>query len=123
MRIYVAVRDRDWNTVPCVLTQTEEQINEDSFDIDFEMEHKTDDIHFVWRGALCGDSEGKITFSFDGEARKTFERNRIGFCLLFPAQFAGMKCSIHRIDRSENEAVFPLSISPDQPVVPFDEMR
>ena len=25
MRIYVAVRDRDWNTVPCVLTQTESE--------------------------------------------------------------------------------------------------
>ena len=87
MRLYVAVRDRDWKTVPGVLIQTEKKISGDSFHIALEMEHKSEDIHFVWSGTLCGDSEGAITFSSDGEARKILERNHIGICLLFPAQF------------------------------------
>ena len=123
LRLYAAVRDGSWKTVPGVLTRTEAAIAADSFRIAFEMEHRQGNVDFVWRGTLTGASEGMITFEFDGEARTTFDRNRIGFCLLLPAQFAGVKCSVQHTGGGTSEAVFPDWIDPDQPVIPFSEMR
>jgi hypothetical protein len=122
-RLYAAVRDKDWSTVPSSLTHLEESIQEDSFRMMYISEHKQGDIHFVWRGTLIGSREGILTFTFDGEAITTFERNRIGFCILHPAECAGVHALVEHTDGTQSEAVFPEFIDPDQPVHPFEEMR
>ena len=83
-RIYVAVRDRNWDTVKPVLSNVKMDIEGDSFIITYTVSNIQSDIDFCWQGKIIGKANGTITFSMDGEARSTFWRNRIGFCILHP---------------------------------------
>ena len=88
-RIYAAVRDRNWATVPSQISNLQFEIKEEAFHIAYDCEHCEGEIDFTWRGEIMGDAAGTIRFAFDGEARSTFLRNRIGFCVLHPAELAG----------------------------------
>ena len=83
-RIYAAVRDRNWGTVPGAISDLQTSIAPDSFRIAYVSTHRRDEIHFVWQAEIAGQADGTIRFTFDGEARTTFLRNRIGFCVLHP---------------------------------------
>ncbi len=122
-RIYVAVRDRSWRTVPPVLSDIQMNIGEDSFLIRYHVDHRQDEIDFGWEGELRGHLEGEITFTMEGIARSTFWRNRIGFCVLHPASLAGRSAEVQHIDGAVEETVFPTDIVSDQPVQPFAELR
>ncbi len=73
------------------------------------------DIGFTWHGLITGDASGAIEFSLDGRVDTTFRRNRIGFCILHPADAAGAACTLEHPDGSHTVASFPESISPHQP--------
>lgn len=123
LRLYAAVRDRNWSTISATLTVLEQTLAPDSFRIVYEATHRHNEIDFVWRGTLTGSPDGTLTFALDGEAHTTFERNRIGFCLLHPAETAGTLCTVAHQDGSTSEARFPEFVVPEQPVLPFAEMR
>jgi hypothetical protein len=123
LRIYVALRDKNWGTVPATLTLVEQTVGADAFRIVYDAEHRQGDVDFVWRGTLTGAADGTLTFDLDGEARSTFLRNRLGFCLLHPAACAGARCRIEHMDGTTSTAPLPEFIVPDQPVPPFAEMR
>ncbi|MDX2033805.1 MAG: hypothetical protein SF339_24225, partial [Blastocatellia bacterium] len=57
-----------------------------------------------------------IRFTFEGEARSTFLRNRIGFCVLHPAELAGQPCRARYVNGSEYAAAFPELVAAEQPV-------
>jgi len=115
-RIYVAVRDRNWGTVPPRFSNLRREIRENSFRITYDVENKQGEIDFFWRGTITGDARGTITFIMEGTARSTFLRNRIGFCVLHPIQeCAGQACTVEKVDGSIVPGNFPLYISPDQP--------
>lgn len=97
-RLYVAVRDRNWGTVAPVLSNIQIVAGADSFSISYDAENKQDEIDFFWRGTITGDATGTITFSMDGIARSTFLRNRIGFCILHPAECAGSSCLVETVE-------------------------
>ena len=66
----------------------------------------------------------------DGEARSTFHRNRIGFCVLHPMSCAGVPCRIEKVDGTVEESAYPTAIAPQhiidgeiKPVAPFNNMR
>ena len=118
--IYAAVRDENWGTVPGVLRDVEVDDQGDAFEVRFTSEHVTDTVHFVWRGHITGESTGRVRFSFDSEAKTTFERNRIGFCVLHPMSCAGAPCEVEHTDGRVTEARFPVAISPHQP---FENVR
>ena len=88
-RIYVATRDRNWGTAPNVMSNVVIEAQADAFRIRYDVENRQDDIHFVWHGEIAGDADGTIRFSMDGTAQTTFLKNRIGFCILHPADIAG----------------------------------
>jgi D-apionolactonase len=77
-RVYAAVRDRNWDTIPSQISNLQCSIQEDSFQLSYDATHREREIDFVWRGEITGDEAGTIRFTFDGEARSTFLRNRIG---------------------------------------------
>jgi hypothetical protein len=129
-RLYSAVRDHNWGTVLPVFANV--QINEqtDSFHIQYDVENRQDDIHFVWHGDISGEADGTIRFAMRGEALTTFRRNRVGFCILHPLTCAGAKARVEHVDGSVEEATFPTLIAPQyiidgiiKPVFPFNEMR
>jgi hypothetical protein len=129
-RVYVAIRDRTWGTVPAVLSHLRVDDDGSSFQISFEAQNQQNEIDFVWQAVICGDRRGTITFSMDGRARSTFWRNRIGFCILHPLECAGIPCRIEHVDGSAEDSSFPRGIAPQfirdgivKPVHPFENMR
>lgn len=122
-RIYVAIRDRNWGTVPNLLSNVEMTVGADSFHITYEVKNQQGEIDFGWRATLTGDNQGTITCTMLGTAHTTFLRNRIGFCILHPSSSAGDECLIEHVDGSTETAQLPVYIIPDQPVLPFAEMQ
>lgn len=130
-RLYVAVRDHNWGTVPNVLTNVRMDINDDSFQIAYEVENRRGDIDFTWQATISGEAQGVITFTFEGESRSTFRRNRLGFCVLHPIrECAGTACKLEHSDGSTEIAAFPRHVAPQMyvngqptPHAPFVGLR
>lgn len=119
--VYAAVRDRNWGTVPPRLEHLDRDIEEDRFRLAFSVTCRQGEIDFRWQGRLIGEPTGTIRFSFDGVAHSTFLRNRIGLCVLHPAEAcAGRRCQVVHVDGRVTEGVFPVEIAPHQP---FLEIR
>jgi hypothetical protein len=120
-RVYVAVRDRNWRRVPAFLHDVRKTIAPESFELQFAIENKQDEIDFHWTGSIVGESNGKISFTMEGTARSTFWKNRIGFCVLHSsAVMAGSRCSVETVDGKRLNGEFPRFISPHQV---FSEIR
>jgi D-apionolactonase len=130
-RVYVALRDNNWGTVPPVLSHVQIAQADDAFQISYEVENRQGEIDFCWRGSITGDARGTIRFTMSGEARSTFLRNRIGFCILHPSdECAGAPCRIEHVDGTIETTRFPHYIAPQalvdgiiHPVYPFADMR
>jgi hypothetical protein len=130
-RIYVAIRDRNWDTLAPAISNHQIDVASDSFRITYDVENKQGDVDFFWKATITGDAQGTITFAMDGVARSTFVRNRIGFCVLHPMrECAGSPCRIDHVDGTAEESTFPRYIGPQsiidgiiQPCHPLSEMR
>ncbi len=83
-RIYVAVRDRNWNTIPGVTSEFDLEEHDDSFEARFAVRHTSHDTDFSWRGAIVGTPDGRIAFTMDGVGERDMLYNRVGFCVLQP---------------------------------------
>jgi hypothetical protein len=115
--IYGAVRDQFWSTVPPHLSNIKVEAHEDSFRLLFDVHCLDQDIEFFWHGEITGDSRGKIGFTFDGEARSSFLRQRIGLCLLHPvSECAGKPCMMEMMDGTQVQTVFPYFIAAQSPM-------
>ena len=129
-RVYVAVRDHNWDTILPQLSNVQIERDSNAFRIAYDVENKHGEVNFFWKGTITGDADGTITFSMDGEARSTFRRNRIGFCVLHPMGCAGVPCRIEKVDGAVEESIYPIAIAPQhlidgeiKPVAPFNNMR
>ena len=122
-RIYAAVRDRNWGTVPAEISDLKTQIAEDHFRITYTSTHRQERIHFEWQAEIVGEADGSIRFTFAGEAKTTFLSNRIGFCVLHPIrECAGAKCRARYTNGTEAEFAFPVTIAAEQPVSGLAEL-
>src|ERR1700761_2430599 len=83
-RIYVAVRDRNWNTIPGVASEVSVDQGDDAFAVRFSVRHTSHDTDFSWHGSITGRADGTITFAMDGRGERAMLFNRIGFCVLHP---------------------------------------
>jgi D-apionolactonase len=120
-RVYVAVRDHNWDTIPIAISGLSIEQRGTSFTITFQADHCQGEIGFGWRGTVTGDAQGTVTFAMDGAARTAFLRNRIGFCILHPPDgCAGHSCVVEHDDGTRVTDEFPYHIAPSQP---FVEMR
>lgn len=114
--IYAPVRDKNWGTVRPRVSNLAIQAGEGNFRLSFDVECKEREIDLFWQGAIEGEADGTVRFTFKGVARSTFHRQRIGFCVLHPiAECVGRPCTIEKPDGSIERSSFPRYISPDQP--------
>ena len=113
--INAPIRNELWGTVKPVVTNLQHEAHEDHFTLIFDALCQERDIDFRWRGKIQGNAKGEIEFTFDGEARSTFKRNRIGFCVLHPASAGGKPWVIENVRGEKSKGAFPKFISPHQP--------
>ena len=83
-RIYVGVRDREWNTIPAVASELQVHDRPDSFDVRFSVRHTSPDVDFSWHGHIAGTPDGHISYAMEGQGERDMLYNRIGFCILQP---------------------------------------
>jgi hypothetical protein len=122
-RIYVAVRDHNWATIPMQISDLKIDSADDRFSITYSADHQEREIDFHWDATIQGTSDGQISFSMQGQARSTFQRNRIGFCVLHPPECAGASCRIVQEFGDIVEKPFPPLIAPAPKDDPFQEIR
>lgn len=122
--IYAAVRNSVWGTVAPQVRDVQVKRSDGGFVLTFVSDHKQDDIDFTWNGTITGTRAGTLRFDFDGKARSSFSRNRIGFCVLHPMrECAGQPCVIEKADGSAVKGSFPDLISPHQPFFDIRAIR
>ncbi|MEM8967245.1 MAG: hypothetical protein AAGE93_12565 [Bacteroidota bacterium] len=121
--IYSAVRDRNWDTIIPKISNEKVTQQDDHFTIAYDCQYQRGEINLLAHYRIRGEEDGSITFSMDGEALSTFQRNRIGFCVLHPASAAGTDCQITHTDATQSEARFPIHISPHQPFKNIQRMQ
>jgi hypothetical protein len=115
--IYAVVRDQNWNTIAWKVLNLKPEVRADSFDITFDVECHEREVQYSWKGAVRGNADGTVTFSFDGEAKSNFHRNRIGICVLHPiTELAGKSVTLEHSGGTREETSFPKSIAPWQPL-------
>jgi hypothetical protein len=115
-RIYVAVRDPDWETLPVQVSDLRLDVGPDRFEAAFEARAARGPIDFAWNGSVRGDADGTLAYVMDGTARTSFLKNRIGVCVLHPVRAcAGRPCTVTHTDGRTTPGTFPLHASPHQP--------
>jgi hypothetical protein len=89
-RIYVAVRDLDWNTLPGRIEDLDVTDLGDSFMIRFTRRDAAGAADYRWRAEIEGTPDGVIRYRMLGEARAGFPYAKIGICVHHPvAGYAG----------------------------------
>jgi D-apionolactonase len=106
-RVYTAVRDVDWDTVPGAVSGFELAERESAFRAEFEVRHARGDIDFAWHGTIAGDESGRIEFVFDGRAETAFPYNRIGICVHHPWRETAGAAYRSRTPDGGREGTFP----------------
>jgi D-apionolactonase len=120
-RVYVAVRDRNWGTIPPRRYGERVEVRDDRFRISYHAEHIQGGIDFRWLAEILGEADGTIRFRMEGRAHSTFLRNRIGLCILHPIrECAGKDCSVELANGTWIASRFPREIAPE---VPFGELK
>src|SRR5690606_38886721 len=123
-RVYAAVRDGNWNTIPGARSAPEIETSNGGFSIRYTSEHRDGDVDFVWESRVTGTAEGVVTWEFDGVARRAFAKNRIGFCLLHPLETCvDQPVEVEHVSGDVAARRFPDLIAPDQPVRGLHDFR
>ncbi|AHM61162.1 hypothetical protein D770_14540 [Flammeovirgaceae bacterium 311] len=114
--VYAAVRNHNWDTIEPIIRKETIQEEGNSFTIDVEIEYRQDELHFIAHYTFTGSETGVVRFEMKGKCLSSFQKNRIGFCILHPIhECAGNDCTVTKADGRVIGASFPNAISPHQP--------
>jgi D-apionolactonase len=122
--IYFAVRDKDWLTITPVISGEKIILKKNGFEIRYKAHYIFKEIDFEGEISIISSPVNRMKLEFQGIANSTFQKNRIGFCILHPVmQWAGNECRITHPDNSFSTDRFPDEISPHQPFKNIRGMR
>jgi len=85
-RIYVAIRDVNWNMIPANMTNLAIDSEADRFRVQFDASHQAGSLGYNWHASIEGKPDGTIQYVMDGLAGRDFRYCRIGFCVLHPIE-------------------------------------
>jgi hypothetical protein len=89
-RIYVAIRDLDWNTLPGEISGLEVTDEGEKFRIRFTRRHQAGGLDYQWQAEIDGEADGTIRYRMRGTALSAFPYAKIGICVHHPVDgFAG----------------------------------
>ena len=122
--IYPAVRDPSWLTVPARIEGLGVDAGEQGFSVSFRAHYETREIRFAAETRIEGAPDGTIRYVHDGRALSTFDRNRVGLCVLHPTDgCAGRPCLIEHGDGRLTLGSFPSEVAPHQPFLDVRRIR
>ena len=114
-RVYFAVRDARWDTVPANFKSIDVQSGAEEFTVKLRARCLNEIADVYWNGRIEGRADGSITLEVEWEPGAAFEYPRIGICVLYGAEaFAGRDYESVLPDGSRNHQSFPRFISPYQ---------
>ena len=112
-RIYVAVRDEVWNTIPATYSDFAYDIAPNHFTVRLHARHRYQQISVDWEGTITGNADGTIRYAMDAVANDAFRYCKIGFNIHHPPQEAGRPYRANGPDgRSTGE--LPVLIEPQR---------
>jgi D-apionolactonase len=89
-RVYVAVRNEEWETLPAVAAPVQVHRSDDgSVKASYQAKVTGGHIEFSWAGTIDLDNSGALTYRMDGTAGSRFDFARIGLNILHPPSLAG----------------------------------
>ena len=97
-RIYMVFQDRNWTARPWTILEEDIQSGGDSFTVELRARGSFDAAPFTWTGRLTGSPDGTIRYAIDGGADAPMVRNRLGLCVLHPADLAGRPATLETVD-------------------------
>ncbi len=113
--VYPAVRDPDWLTLEPRVVEEKITSDKDSFTVRLTCRYRKAGIDFLAHYRIEGGPGNTVSLTMDGQALRTFKKNRIGFCVLHPiAGLTGTPCEITHPGGSVSRQPFPADISPNQ---------
>ncbi|MGI8702207.1 MAG: hypothetical protein ACR2JU_13570 [Nocardioidaceae bacterium] len=77
-RLYMAVRDAPWNTIPGILLEREVVQGQGSFAVTFRQRHQIGEIDLSWTGVVRGSADGVLTYEMSARAEIPFRHSKIG---------------------------------------------
>ena len=113
--ISAPVRNQYWGTVPPLVKIVSLDQQPDHFTLSFDVTCHEREADFLWHGMINGSADGRIEYTFDGQALSDFKRNRIGFCVLHGEKAAGRPWLLELTTGEKVKGSFPEFIAPHQP--------
>lgn len=111
-RIYVAVRDRNWGTVPGEVSNLRIEEGGEEFAVRFGVTHHQHDIDFVWQGEILGTPDGAISYAMDTTAGADMTYKLIGLNVHHGMhEYIGRPCRGKTSDGPITD-VFPIDVAP-----------
>ncbi|GAB4040709.1 hypothetical protein [Spirosoma gilvum] len=122
--IYFAIRDQNWTTAAFTITDEEVIQHPDTFQIHYRWQIDELGIQMSGNVAIRGDEAGTVSVEFYGKAINSFQKNRIGLCILHPIEgVLGQPAQVTAPDGTQTDAHFPTFIKPDQPFLDIQTLR
>lgn len=78
-RVYVAVRDRNWGTVPGEPERVEVEERDGGFTVRFDCTHRGHDLDVTWQGEIVGTPDGVVSYAMDARWNADATYKLIGF--------------------------------------------
>lgn len=110
------LRDRDWGTVPAVVSDLVIETSQKEFTVRFELVMVTPNGTLRGQATVIGCATGELRFEVEATGDTEIATNRCGFVVLHPASVAGRELDVEHTDGCTSRTRFPLEISPSQPV-------
>lgn len=121
--MYVAVRDKNWETVPYHVVRENIKRKKDGIEIETSLRFLQKPISYEAIVTFLMSSNGSIKYSFEGKALSAFLKNRIGINVLLPIrQIPGKPFQVVHTDNAKSAGAFPQKISPHQPVIDIKKL-
>ena len=121
--IYGAVRDANWDTIACDITNEHIQQEKDGFTLTYTAHFRQDNIIYEAVYRIEGKPDDTITFDMRGKALSGFKSNRIGLCVHLPVkEYAGIPVTVIHPQGAATLTRFPENISPHQPFSGIEQL-